>query len=358
MSGCKFTICQEGEEKIMRKKIIILLVCSFLLCGCGREDSVNQGEVVAGNSNKKSAAVGAVGEERIASDIQESLSTYHQSVFGYPLKIREYTVQKSLTEDRTFTAQLEVLAESVYADFQYTADIQYTDYDQGWAMDGCTWELNKYYAVKYPDESAMEQIKDESNVSQQEEISLSFENGEIFYQGADVIDWSPMAHCSKAVAIEWCYNPYGDWWMEKHRSSGIDSEKCTLSSVLEGVWSLGQGDTATISNVSDSGFDLEINAAHYETDKFHVEVGNIFISDEGDSVQISFTSDQFNFRDPKYPSDFYGDMYGTAPFSMYLYKEKQERLGQIYNMCINFIVINNAGLGADVYGSDLYYLAE
>lgn len=334
----------------MKKLFIILLCCLSLLCGCGKDDT--EKTTISGHSP------GTIKSEVLSTDLQSSLNEYHQSIFGCTLNIAEISIQKSLTEDKVFTATIDVSAESHYAIFNYCADIAYTNYDQGWTMDNCTWQLIEYHAVRYPDSNGMMQLKQESGVAQQEEISLTFENGIINYRGKDIIDWSPVASCSKEIELSWYYTPYNDWWTTPGQSWDSEGEKCILSSALEGTWQLGMGDTAIISNVSDSGFDLEIKAAHYETDVFHVEVGNIYISDEGNTVQITFTSDHFNFRDPKYPSDFYGEMRGTAPISIYLYKEKQERLGQVYNMYINFMVMNNAGLGADVYGSDLYCVID
>mgnify|MGYP003310929662 CR=1 FL=1 len=336
----------------MRKIFTSILLCCLTLCGCAKDTPESPEVTISGYSAE------TVSSDKLSTDLQSSLNEFHQSNFDCLLNILEISVLKSLTEEKTFTATIDVSAESQYAVFQYIADITYTKYDQGWAMDNCTWSLMEYTAIRYPDANGVLQLKQESGVAQQEEISLTFENGIINYRGKDIINWSPIANCSKEIELSWYYTPYNDWWTTPGIGWDSEGEKCTLSSTLEGTWQLGKGDMATISNVSDSGFDLEIKAAHYETDVFHVEVGNIYISDEGNSVQITFTSDVFNLRDPKYPSDFYGEMHGTAPISIYLYKEKQERLGQVYNMYINFMVMNNAGHGADVYGSDLYCLVE
>ena len=132
----------------MKKLFIasLAIFLSFMLCACGSEKvdpSPEQNTTVVTNGN-------APTQKQLQADIGKALSEHNQYV-----SVTGIETEKSLTNENSFTATLNITAESKYADWTYTADLAYTKYDQGWIIDNVAWATENYIVQRFPDSVTM-----------------------------------------------------------------------------------------------------------------------------------------------------------------------------------------------------------
>lgn len=300
------------------KKLMLLLAVMLLLCSCGQQSA--GGSAASPNSNRPVSGnkKAGPGEDQLLADMQESLSLYHAGIYGYDVPISEYEIERSLTEDNCYSAQINVTANSVYAKFNYVASVSYTHYDQGWGLDLCDWELNGWQIVNFPEEEKitgwyLNRVAKSSSPDVAERISLeesatitttTYENGDISCMGKVPFEWNDAFLTQARLCVTWAYDPYTDYWVLSNEES--DEVSCTPTKELEGIYELtpsGWGDV-TISNVTDSGFNIQIETRSYNTDTIYVSLDDDSLSLDTDNWFIGV---RFNIEDVPIFSTHTGD---------------------------------------------------
>lgn len=243
----------------MKKKFAVLCICFlvFIICGCTGtplKDDVPKDEIVL-------------------ADLQNSLTQTHMNQYGYDIRINSWSVEKSKSEEDTYTATISVLAESQYAEFHYLADILYTKYDQGWRLDECNWEFSFYDIVVYPDETLQASLTAAQGLEDLSEREITMKDGSFICRGNKKEAWNVFVDVEFVIEAVWNYNLYTDTWeFEEQRG---ENQKFYFKDTLEGNWPLEDAvnaGTMTISNVTDNAFDLRVESSYYTTKTFRVEV--------------------------------------------------------------------------------------
>lgn len=209
----------------------------------------------------------APSESLLEQDLQEEITSYKEF-----LTLKSFEVEQSLTEESNYTATIAVVAESTYAEYQLSADVSYTKYDQGWDMDTCDLEEKEYSVVRYPSsDDVMEWIVSGEATSDESWCSQTFvdmtENGDtIELSGVYEENMGSYITAENDVISTWEYYSDEDTW--KYRGDDVTST-IKLKDDIEGKYSLKGGGEIIISNVSEDGFD--VCATAYNTNVVHVE---------------------------------------------------------------------------------------
>lgn len=252
----------------MRKIVCVLLAicCCMCLVSCGAEKAPK-----------------APDDKLIQADLEEEV-TYYKDF----LSLKEFEIQQSLTEETEYTATISAVAESAYAEFELTADVVYTKYDQGWGLDSCDWQELGHTLEHYPDtEEVSEWIQSGNGLSDaawcsQQVIELS-ENGETVRSVGTYESW--LGSCiliTHKSASSWAYNSVTDNW--DYRGSD-ESADISLHN-LEGKYASSsyEGDII-ISDVSDDGFNIQDTALSTNS----IRVSYDKISDDGQFIYYKGT---------------------------------------------------------------------
>lgn len=244
----------------MKKTLCILLAMMLLLAcsGCG--------------SNPQSEGPN---EDLIQSDLQQSLIEYRIENDRYPIEIKEYQIEKSLTEDKVYTAEINVTAESVYAAYEYTASVVYTQYDQGWSIDSCDWISYGYEAVRYPSEDELDDLENSDDLKTLSSPILNGNGNYFQVSGKQSIDWSQYASINAECAMLWYYNERSDSW-DFHRTENYDTEY-VLTPAFEQAWKK----TIGSANVADGIFSVDGIEVELEHSSLHE-----------DEIRLTFTSSE------------------------------------------------------------------
>lgn len=235
----------------MKKAICLALamIVLFVFAACGANSTVKVPD-----------------EDLIREDLQKSLSE-HQSMQGAcALEVQDHQIIKSLTEDKSYSTEVEVTAESKYAQFHYTANVTYTLYDQGWSMDSCEWTYVDYEVIRYPDEKSLEDLNNQEEVDAM--VNPEFTGNADYLQVHSLIitDWSPYATGSTDRITKWTYNSYSDRWdyidTAIHHGQVRPTDACVEALIK----------TLNIHDFAETGFDLEADNQYFQVDTIHVEL--------------------------------------------------------------------------------------
>ena len=118
------------------KKITYFFLCIvmvFALLGCQKSDSPKS--------------------EQIKHDLSASLQSY----MNYPLGIESVSIDNSITDNNTFTADAIVIATTKYSQVEFQASFSYGNHSQDWTFNGCQWNLNNYQIKKHTREGASQE---------------------------------------------------------------------------------------------------------------------------------------------------------------------------------------------------------
>lgn len=260
-----------------KTQIMLFLAVILFLCSCGQQS--NAGSVASANNDSAVSSNRNTGpsDEQLQMDIQDSLSQYHSGMYGYDVSISEYEIERSLAGDTGYSAQLNVTAKSLYAEFQYVANVDYTRYDQGWMIDKCEWTMSNYEVVRYPDEAELQLMKEQQDVSESAEIEITSQGGYFSYTGKLTSQWNQFIKTEYEVTITWVFDIYSDGWLFESKTSHNEQFEFTKS--LEGTWNLSEEKYLSkgkmvISDVDGSGFDMQLITNHYSTEVFHVDISS------------------------------------------------------------------------------------
>lgn len=259
----------------MRKIVCVLLAicCCMCLVSCGAEKAPK-----------------APDDKLIQADLEEEV-TYYKDF----LSLKEFEIQQSLTEETEYSATISAVAESAYAEFELTADVVYTKYDQGWGLDSCDWQELGYSVVNYPDvEAATEWIrnglgrsdekwKNQENITVNEDTNLQT----VIVHGNYKNSLGGRIDVVNNVVSRWSYDSNSDSWQI---NSSDGSEQVSLKKI-EGIFSSKYHDgSIIISNVTEDGFDVCDTA--FNTNTVHVtyhETDDGFIRFTGSGVDYNAT---------------------------------------------------------------------
>lgn len=208
-------------------------------------------------------------DSQILEDLKSEIVNYKNF-----LSVEDFEVEQSKTEKDTYSATLKVTASSSYADFDMLADVEYLKFDQGWDITECNWTEVGHIVVSYPDETEMTSMvnSDERIASKELGNQTCVEsvnnNDTITYTGAVEQTINQFVSLSGEVTSTWIYNPDNDLW-EVDLGQTVNNLRYSLKNI-EGVWQNYNGeDEIIISNVTDTGFDVE--SISLQTGTFHVE---------------------------------------------------------------------------------------
>lgn len=243
----------------MRKRVlfVVLLLCACLLCSCG---------------SKSTAPTDAMLKEDLSASLKE---------YAPIQKLDSFEIETSLTEETAYTATVKVKAEDNFCTANFVADLSYTRYDQGWQMDFCNWQLTDYTVTSYPTTEEMNQFLQTEPSSETEaspsrsqyftqqvcETIVSQEDGSLLCTGTAVGDSNQYASEQHSFNSQWNYEPLQSAW----KCLWYNWERTTVFEDLSGSWPSvhAPGETITISNFTQDGFDVRCSAL--KTNTVHVE---------------------------------------------------------------------------------------
>lgn len=208
-------------------------------------------------------------EEQIQQDLNTEIVNYRPF-----LTVDSYTIERSLTEEDTYSATITVTATSKYAQFDMQAEVDYVKFDQGWDMTDCMWSEQGYTIVEYPDTATMNELvnSNEELLTQKldaqtcTEVSGSGES--LRCTGTIDREMNPYLIQKGEVTTTWYYDVQNDSWIMSEDEVEADIQYQLQNA--EGVWPSTQGGTTmTISNITETG--LDISSETYGTQLIHVE---------------------------------------------------------------------------------------
>ena len=321
----------------MKKSMCMLLAVMvlFLFAACGSESTAK-----------------APGEDLVQTDIQNALSEYHAMQGACALEVKEHQLTKSLTQDKTYTAEYNVTAESRYAQFHYTANIAYTLYDQGWAMDSCEWTYVDYEVIRYPDGDSLADLDNQDEVDAL--VNPVFTGSANFFQANSLIstDWSPYATCTTERVTRWTYNSYSDRW--DYLDTVIGNNKVQLTDTLVDFLT----EALDIRDFTGTGFDVEASNEFFQVDTTHVELidSSCFFSD--DYIRIHFQS---SFDRAFYNKDTESDAEGFMVVKAEIFREPPMTANADfpkYDMVVWLTMVDDTWVDNRVYSIPTYHLVS
>lgn len=243
----------------MKKKILLIFVVIILsITGCS-------------NGSKEPS------EDLIKSDLESSLTKYKDF-----LTLSDYKVDKSKTENNTFTATIDVTANGQYATHKLSSNVVYTKYDQGWQMDKCTWKERDCEINNYP---SSDEIMNWINYSDKGVIikEIDGDNGVLNITRAIETIVANYIHILDEEIETYNYNSeIGIWEYEKTENNG---RTITIDKELEGTYySIEKGTIAQISDVSEDSFRFAIKGIEQN----NWEYNDIFKAEGWDSNEFRF----------------------------------------------------------------------
>lgn len=220
----------------------------------------------------------APSKKQIMNDVQENVLN---KKFEFEITLKKYTVELSQTKDETYTATINAIGKSTYADWILYVDVEYKKYDQGWLLEKCTCTDYTYALTRYPSKSEVEELIIEQGFQNMEQIDISYENESIVYQGKATSNWSKYASGSAVTVITLEYSSHYDSWVYIDATGNTTSEKGTfqLTKALEGKWQLwNEEGYILIENVTNSGFDVTYQSWHckFSSQHFSLKNGTIY----------------------------------------------------------------------------------
>lgn len=208
----------------MKRKIelgILLTILAFALCSCG----------------------GDTFEKKI---LQTDLKRELQNTYSF-LKLEDYEVVKSVTEEKSYSATISAVAQSNYAKFDLIGEVQYTKYDQGWICDYCNWQVDSYEVNKWPTKKVMDEefLEDRRyHFTEQDKVKGCLEypqytklsnNGVdvLFYEGTVDTDYKDFVHLNGSVESMWIYDAEEDTF---YFEDDVYDIELSLIANIEGTW--------------------------------------------------------------------------------------------------------------------------
>lgn len=273
---------------MQKQMICIFFGLCLLLSSCGRSGNISEVENTEPESNLGDLFNNADSpkQSQIEDDLESNLADFRSF-----LTLNSFEIAQSLTENRNYSATIDVVAMSEYAEFQLSADVSYTKYDQGWSMDDCTWTETSYQITNYPTESTIASWieADDSLTSHftkygecnSTQLTESGYGAFTYIQSVEDTAGSYMTRTIDLISL-WNYDSESDEWSW----SSLDTEYGTPTlSGVDGTWIPTFGSVSqsiTISNISSSNDAFDVTYNTY--DGFNV-------SDETQTYRLVYDDD-------------------------------------------------------------------
>ena len=250
------------------KKILKVFVCFtfILLITSGCSDNSNQPD-----------------NDLIKNDLETSLTEYKEFLF-----LDDYKIDKSKTEEKTFTATIDVTANGQYATHSLVAEVSYTRYDQGWQMDTCDWSNLEFIITNYPQP---EEIMKWNNYIDKDVTIENIDGDNDILNIHRVIntDVTKYIHISEKEIENYNYNSEIGLW-EYSRTEDIE-DLITVDKEIEGTYySIDNSYVIQISEVNEGTFKYSFKGV--EQNKWQIE--DIF-----KPSGWNFEENQYSFRNDK-----------------------------------------------------------
>lgn len=298
------------------KKITYFFLCIvmvFALLGCQKSDSPKS--------------------EQIKHDLSASLQSY----MNYPLGIESVSIDNSITDNNTFTADAIVIATTKYSQVEFQASFSYGNHSQDWTFNGCQWNLNNYQVKNYPDDTKINQLKSTLDFDTLSPLRIEAPSvyGNEYFTSTDELsnNWSNLINAKATVYTTWRYDiNTDDWYLYTQE---FDEYHYSLTNNLAGQYPLYSGGGTGImhiANVTETGFDISIDSEYYGANTFHVEfdAGYMFY-DQGD-YSVDYKSPAVTFHTTERATYGADDYTGEARVQFTVYDRVHNIAGTDYNM--------------------------
>lgn len=274
-----------GGMNVKHKKhrliaVVLVLIVFFVGCGDGK--------------------VTLPDEEMISEDIKGLFAEKNDKLEIVSIEKLE---EKSVAEDGEYNVTMNVAAQTRYADWNYTLELSYRNYDQGWILENALWTDGQYQVSRVPDAETMEiyvkeyinnhELLDQTSIEEYlENLSdskVSYNDEVIQFSWLSRIDWLHATESNEVITV-WDYNADIDNW-DLRRSGdvrydwyGYDIEINYLGVEVKpnldytGIW---EGDgiinkfTIEISDFTSEGFNASIPSRNVQDRYFAKYEGEI-----------------------------------------------------------------------------------
>lgn len=196
----------------------IIILASFLLCSCdayntrvSSTDSLHTSITESSSADTKPIPQ----NEKIPTNdtLSSDLSSTLQKEYPF-LTLDEYIIDRSLTEDKQYNADITVYATGCYAQYSFSASISYIKYDQGWFLNDCSWIIESYKVINWPEESEVDSLlvrranQVKSYLQSPSYTELSNDGNNTFIcKGSINTEYDGYVGISGDVESYWIYNP-------------------------------------------------------------------------------------------------------------------------------------------------------
>lgn len=270
--------------------LILAFVLCFSLCACRDihdTSTTNGNESIVDPTGTTTDKEIVPSENLIKADLQESLAKHNAHA-----TISSVVIEKSLTEEKSFSATVLVTAKTKYADWSYEVMVAYTKYDQGWFLDNADWNSGEYALVQSPDVDTVIDWINDTDISYAfwNDMKPTVEDMVVIEDTANedelLISWvkfTMLAHADSftAYTMRMKYDPMTDTWVyiqysEEERwleETGINPHNVDLSGNWDGVkienFTWGSFDLSATSNFGDviNGHFFRIDGHPYSGEK-------------------------------------------------------------------------------------------
>ena len=229
-------------------------------------------------------------------DLISNLTNYKEF-----LTLGSYEIEQSMTDDSNYTATIDVVAEAASgcAEYQFTADVTYTKYDQGWALDNCELTEKGYEIVEYPTEIEIidtDNSTDDKVVMKKIDVEVYEEEDEtvVCSEPYEIVEDQYSETGSRCTYYK--YSEIFDVWNPDNIEPIEKILSIKFNKNIEGIWKAEvpgflEDSTATISNVTDTSFDIYL--PYFEVTchvAFDATDGLTAIGSDGLNYRVSFCS--------------------------------------------------------------------
>ena len=182
------------------------------------------------------------------------------------LTLRDLEIKEYAVEDNVYSAEIDLVAESTFAEYEYTANVVYTQAPHGWNLAECDWADYGSDLIRYPDEDDLLHLDHGSDILSLDALTLNEEITSIVATGIYTYDWSPYVTARSECKMTWYYDDRQDCW--NYSSTYFGDTEYELASAFEDLWYNTLGGTISDGNFIVMNTTVEPNPSScYATDE-------------------------------------------------------------------------------------------
>lgn len=296
----------------------------------------------------------------ISEDLQKEFKEYCEYSSSYPLDYVSCEIIKSLTDEKTYSAEIQVTAKSKYANIYYTTNVEYILYDQGWAMDSCQWKMKDYEVIEYPEQWEIQFFPQSHHIENLEVTEVKGYENCVAVSGINKIDWSPYVTGEENITVVWEYDIDDDDWRYSHKEQSNTSY--SLTPEFASAWTQRTSVTGNvaISNVSTTGFDISDSTDLHKLDTYHVELVETEFETNKNILWLTFSNPEVQF----YLKDYECTQNGKLKVTIRILREADTGTNIVtgnnftFDMSIDCAIINKGPYGYNAYPSYNWHLVD